>query len=165
MSKKLQHKTNYLVGIISDTHGFLPPGAVKTFQGTDLIIHAGDIGKLDILKALQSIAPVVAVQGNMDYGEWTDDLAQAEVVEVGEVLLYVLHDVYQLDVEPSAAGFGAVISGHSHRPSVEDVRGVLFLNPGSAGQPRHGYPASVALLQIHGTYLDAKFVELEGVSL
>ena len=108
MSKKMQHKTNYLIGVISDTHGFLPPEAVKTFQGTDLIIHAGDIGKPEVLDALQSIAPVVAVQGNMDYGEWTDDLAQTEVVEVGEVLLYVLHDVYQLDVDPFAAGFSAV---------------------------------------------------------
>ncbi len=81
-SKKLQHKTNYLIGVISYTHGFLPPWAVKTFQGTDLIIHAGDIGKPDILKTLQTIAPVVAVQGNMDYGEWTDNLAQTEVVEV-----------------------------------------------------------------------------------
>ena len=161
MSTKLQHKDNFLVGVISDTHGFLPPGAVKTFEGTDLIIHAGDIGKPDILETLRSIAPVVAVRGNMDYGEWTHDLHQTEVVEVGEVLLYVLHDVYRLHIEPSAAGFSAVISGHSHRPSVEDVGGVLFLNPGSAGQPGHRRPASVALLHVRGTSLDAQFVEVE----
>ena len=164
MSPTFQHKDNFLIGVISDTHGFLPPAALKSLEGTDLIIHAGDIGKPDILEALRSIAPVVAVRGNMDYGDWTQDLPQTEVVELGDVLLYVLHDVYRLDVEPSAAGFRAVISGHSHRPSVEDVGGVLFLNPGSAGQPGRRRPASVALLHVRGTSLDAWFVELEGGS-
>jgi putative phosphoesterase len=159
---KLQDKDNFLVGVISDTHGVLPPAAVKAFEGTDLIIHAGDIGKADILKALRSIAPVVAVRGNMDYGEWAYELRETEVVEVGKVLLYVLHDVYGLDTEPSVAGFSAVISGHSHRPSVEHVDGVLFLNPGSAGQPGFRGPASVALLHVRGISLDAQFVELKG---
>jgi putative phosphoesterase len=159
---KLQDKDNFLVGVISDTHGVLPPAAVKAFEDTDLIIHAGDIGKADILKALRSIAPVVAVRGNMDYGEWAYELRETEVVDVGKVLLYVLHDVYGLDTEPSAAGFSAVISGHSHRPTVERVDGVLFLNPGSAGQPRFRRPASVALLHVRGISLDAQFVELKG---
>ena len=165
MLVKLQDKDDFLVGVISDTHGVLPPAAVKAFEGTDLIIHAGDIGKADILEALRSIAPVVAVRGNMDYGEWAYGLPETEVVEIGKVLLYVLHDVYGLDVEPSVAGFSAVISGHSHRPYVEDVGGVLFINPGSAGQSGFRRPASVALLHVRGISLDAQFVELEGASL
>ena len=156
-----QHKDNFFIGVISDTHGFLPRKALNTFEGTDLIIHAGDIGKPEILEVLRSIAPVVAVRGNMDYGEWTHGLRQTEVVELGEVLVYVLHDLYRLDVEPSAAGFSAVISGHSHRPSVENVGGVLFLNPGSAGQPGYRRPASVALLHVRGSSLDTQVVDLE----
>ena len=161
MSTKWQHKDNFFIGVISDTHGFLPWKALNTFEGTDLIIHAGDIGKPEILEALRSVAPVVAVRGNMDYGEWTHDLRQTEVVELGDVLVYVLHDLYRLDVEPSAAGFRAVISGHSHRPSVRNADGVLFLNPGSAGQPGYRRPASVALLRVRGTSLDTQVVELK----
>ena len=164
MLTKLHDKNNFLVGVISDTHGVLPPAAVKAFEGTDLIIHAGDIGKADILEALRSIAPVVAVRGNMDYGEWAYELPETEVVEIGEALLYVLHDVYALDIEPSVAGFSAVISGHSHRPSVEHLDGVLFLNPGSAGQSGFRRPASVVLLHVSGISLDAQFVELSGLS-
>jgi hypothetical protein len=156
----LQDKDKFLIGVISDTHGVLPSSAVKALKGTDLIIHAGDIGKPDILEALRTIAPVVAVRGNMDYGEWAYELPETEVVEVGEVLLYVLHDLYGLDIEPSVAGFSAVISGHSHRRSVEDIDGVLFLNPGSAGQSGFRRPASVVLLHVRGSSLSARFVEL-----
>jgi putative phosphoesterase len=162
---KLQDKDNFLIGVISDTHGVLPPSAVKAFEGTDLIIHAGDIGKPDILEALRSIAPVVAVRGNMDISGWAYELPETEVVEIGKVLLYVLHDVYGLDLDPSAAGFSAVISGHSHRPCVEDIGGVLFINPGSAGQSGFRRPATVALLHVRGISLDAQFVKLEGSSL
>ncbi len=165
MLAKLQDKDNVLIGVISDTHGVLPSAAVKALKGTDLIIHAGDIGKPDILEALRSIAPVVAVRENMDYGEWAYELPETQVVEVGEVLLYVLHDVYGLDIEPSVAGFSAVISGHSHRRSVEDVDGVLFLNPGSAGQSGFRRSASVVLLHVRGSSLSARFVELKGASL
>ena len=165
MLTKLHDKNNFLVGVISDTHGVLTSTAIEVFEGTDLIIHAGDIGKPDILETLRSIAPVVAVRGNMDYGKWAYELPETEVVEIGEALLYVLHDVYALDIEPSVAGFNAVISGHSHRPYVEDVGGVLFINPGSAGQSGVRRPASVVLLNVRGSTLSARFVELEGASL
>ena len=161
----MQNKDNFLIGVISDTHGVLPTAAIEVFEGTDLIIHAGDIGKPDILEALRSIAPVVAVRGNMDNGKWAYELPETEVVEIGEALLYVLHDVYALDIEPSVAGFSAVISGHSHLPFVEDVGGVLFINPGSASQSRFRRPASVVLLNVRGSILSARFVELEGASL
>ena len=127
-------KKNFIVGVISDTHGVLPSSAIEAFESTDIIIHAGDIGKPDILDTLRSIAPVVAVRGNMDYGKWAYKLPETEVVEIGEALLYVLHDLHAFDIEPSVAGFSAVISGHTHRPYIEDVGGVLFIKPGSAGQ-------------------------------
>ena len=160
MSTKLYDKKNFLVGVISDTHGVLPSSTIEVFEGTDMIIHAGDIGKPDILETLSSIAPVIAVRGNMDYGKWAYELPETKVVEIGEALLYVLHDLYALDIEPSVAGLSAVISGHSHRPYVEDVGGVLFINPGSAGQSRFRRPASVVLLNVRGSTLSTRFVEL-----
>ena len=161
MSIKLQNKDNYLIGVISDTHGFLHSSAIKLFTGTDLIIHAGDIDKPEVLSSLQSIAPVVAVRGNMDRGTWAAELAETEVVEIGEVLVYVLHDLNMLDIDPVAAGFNAVISGHTHRPSLINQKGVLFLNPGSATLPKPAYMDSAALLHIHKNSLNAEIVELE----
>jgi putative phosphoesterase len=159
MSVRAQMTGDYLVGVISDTHGFLRPGAVKALEDADLIIHAGDIGKPEILEALREVAPVFAVRGNMDWGEWTCDLPEREIVEIGEVLVYVLHDANQLDLEPAAAGFSAVISGHTHRPSIDKRNGVLFLNPGTAGPFRS--PASVALLHLRGSILEPQLVPLE----
>lgn len=161
MTTKLQNRHTSLIGIISDTHGFLPHLAVEALKNTDLIIHAGDINRPDLLSALQSIAPVVAVRGNMDNGEWALELPETEIVEVGEALLYVLHDLNKLDIDPAAAGFSAVISGHSHQPSCEKTNGVLFLNPGSASLPRSNYTASVALMYVRGSSLDIKFIKLE----
>ncbi|NQT09629.1 MAG: metallophosphoesterase family protein [Desulfobacteraceae bacterium] len=135
MSIKLQNKSNYLVGVISDTHGFLQPSAIKLFTDTDLIIHAGDIDKPAVLSSLQSIAPVVAVRGNMDKGTWAAELAETQVIKVGEVLVYVLHNLHILDINPVSAGFNAVISDHTHKPCVVNQKGVLFLNPGSATLP------------------------------
>jgi putative phosphoesterase len=159
MSTIHQGKHDHLVGVISDTHGILPPEAVKAFEGAELIIHAGDIGKPEVLKALRAIAPVVAVRGNMDWGAWTRDLPETQLVTIGEVSLYVLHNSNKLDLEPAAAGLGAVISGHTHRPSVDDRNGVLFLNPGTAGSS--GSSGSVALLRIRGSYVDTQLVELK----
>jgi putative phosphoesterase len=147
-------------GIISDTHGLMRPEAIKALAGVTLIIHAGDIDTPDVLETLRAIAPVVAVRGNNDKGNWAQALPETEVVEVGDVALYVLHDVKALDLDPSAAGFQAVISGHSHRPGMVTRQGVLFLNPGSAGPRRFNLPVSVARLSICGAAIDAQLVEL-----
>ncbi len=156
---KLQDDTHVL-GIISDTHGLMRPEAINALEGVKMIIHAGDIGTPDVLAALRAIAPVVAVRGNNDKGEWAHALPESEVVEVGDIALYVLHDVKALDLDPVAAGFQAVISGHSHQPAIANRHGVLFLNPGSAGPRRFKLPISVARLIIHGDTLDAQLVEL-----
>jgi putative phosphoesterase len=156
---KLQDDTHVL-GIISDTHGLMRPQAINALEGVEMIIHAGDIGTPDVLAALRVIAPVVAVRGNNDKGEWAHALPESEVVEVGDIALYVLHDVKALDLDPMAAGFQAVISGHSHQPAVANRQGVLFLNPGSAGPRRFKLPISVARLIIHRGTLDAQLVEL-----
>ena len=157
MSTEAQKKDGFLVGIISDTHGHLPPEVAEAFAGVDLIIHAGDIGNNEVLEALRAIAPVHAVRGNMD-GGWAHDLPATEVVEVGEVLIYVLHDAYLLNLDPAAAGFVAVINGHTHRAAVEKRKGVLFLNPGSASP--HSSSGTVALLRIRGTSLEPEVVKL-----
>jgi uncharacterized protein len=156
---KLQDDTHVL-GIISDTHGLMRPEAINALEDVEMIIHAGDIGTPDVLAALRAIAPVVAVRGNNDKGEWAHALPESEVVEVGDIALYVLHDVKALDLDPVAAGFQAVISGHSHQPAIANRQGVLFLNPGSAGPRRFKLPISVARLIIHGDTLDAQLVEL-----
>ena len=155
------HKDSLIVGIISDTHGALSPSAVNALSCADLIIHAGDIGKPAILDNLRKIAPVFPVKGNMDKGEWTVKLPDTEVINKGGVLLYVLHDASNLDLDPAAAGFSAVISGHTHRPLIEEHDGVLFINPGSAAQPRSNYPPSIGLLQIKDKNLDPRFVSLK----
>ena len=157
MRGESEKKDGYLIGVISDTHGHLAAGAVKVLQGVDLIIHAGDIGKPEVLGALSKIAPIRAVRGNMD-GHWAFGLPQTEVVEVGDFLLYVLHDVFRLDIDPVAAGFSAVISGHTHSATIENRRGVLYLNPGSAASFKS--PATVALLRIRGNSLQAEVVEI-----
>jgi putative phosphoesterase len=151
----------HVLGVISDTHGLLRPAAVKALAGTDMILHAGDIGTPEILAALRAIAPVVAVRGNNDQDEWAQILPETEVVEVGQVALYVLHDLHELDLDPMAAGFSAVISGHSHRPSISKRHGVLFLNPGSAGPRRFKLPVSLARLRIRGDAVEAQLIELE----
>jgi len=161
MSTKLPNKDYLLAGVIADTHGVLLPAAVKALKDTDLIIHAGDIDNTEVLDELQSIAPVVAVRGNMDMAGDVRDLPETEAVEIGDVLLYVLHDVHRLDIDPSKAGFDAVIFGHLHLPSITKDNGILFLNPGSASQPRHNYPASIALITIRGNAIKARIVDLE----
>ncbi len=148
------------MGVISDTHGLLQPAAIEAFKDTDLIIHAGDVGKADILEDLQAIAPVEAVRGNMDMDDWAHKLPETKLIEVGSVLLYVIHDVYKIDIKPAKAGISAIIHGHTHKPSsIEDHNGVLFLNPGSATQPRFNSPASVALLHVKEKSLVAQFFE------
>ena len=151
----------HVLGVISDTHGLMRPEAIRALDGVEMIIHAGDIGAPEVLQALHAIAPVVAVRGNNDKGEWAQALPETEVIEVGGVALYVLHDAKALDLDPAAAGFHAVISGHSHRPAVAKRQGVLFLNPGSAGPRRFTLPVSVARLTVRGGVIDAQLIELE----
>jgi putative phosphoesterase len=117
--------------VISDTHGLLRPEAIAALQDSDLILHAGDVGKAEVLVSLREIAPVVAIRGNNDKGPWADALPSCEAIEVGPSLIYLVHDVSELDLDPAAARIAAVISGHSHRPSTSVREGVLYLNPGS----------------------------------
>jgi uncharacterized protein len=159
MTRALQ-ENNCLIGVISDTHGLLRPEAVKALAGVSLIIHAGDIGTPAVLASLNNIAPVVAVRGNTDREGWASKLPLTDVVEAGGTSLYLIHDLGKLDLNPSAAGFCAVISGHTHEASIQNRNGVLFLNPGSAGPRRFKLPVSLALLHIKGSSLDAKLVTL-----
>jgi len=149
-----------VAGIISDTHGLLRPEAVRALAGSDLIIHAGDVGKPEILDALKSIAPVVAVRGNIDKGAWAEALPATAVAEMGPARIYVLHDVNELDLDPAAAGFGAVVSGHSHKPEHSERSGVLYINPGSAGARRFKLPITLARLDLGTTPWRVEFVHL-----
>ena len=156
-----QNKEDVVVGVIADTHGLLLPAAIKALESVDLIVHAGDVGNTEVLDNLKSIAPVYAVRGNMDMIEGLRELPETEVVEVGDILLYVIHNIHRLDIVPSKAGFDAVIFGHLHCPSLSEKEGVLFLNPGSAAQPRLNYPASLALLHVNGDSMKAKIVNID----
>ena len=149
------------LGVISDTHSLLRPEALQALAGVELIIHAGDVGSPLVLKGLVTVAPVVAVRGNVDRSALTGSLPETEVVSIGEARLFVLHDLEQLDLDPAAAGFGAVISGHSHAPVIRWLNGVLYLNPGSAGPRRFRHPVSLARLKVDGKRLTAELVELE----
>lgn len=165
MSLNFQNKENVVIGVIADTHGILLPAAMKALKGVDLIVHAGDVGNTEVLDDLKSIAPVFAVRGNMDMTEDLRGLPETEVIEVGDILLYAIHDIHRLDIVPSKAGFDAVIFGHLHCPSVSEQKGVLFLNPGSAAQPRRNYPASLALLHVSGHSIKAQIVNIDELSL
>jgi putative phosphoesterase len=149
------------IGIISDTHGLLRPEAVKALQGSNFIVHAGDIGAPEILDRLRDIAPVTAVRGNVDRDGWAQQIPETNVLEVGGVTLYVLHDLHQLDLKPEAAGFAAVVSGHSHVPVQQTENGVLYFNPGSAGPRRFHLPVSVGKIVVSRGRLKAEIVELE----
>jgi putative phosphoesterase len=149
-----------LIGVISDTHGLLRPEAVEALRGSELIIHAGDIGAPEILTELERIAPVRAIRGNIDVEPWAEKLPEIEVVDADGVFLYVLHDVKQLDLSPRAGGFAAVISGHSHRAGQQVRDGVLYFNPGSAGPRRFRLPASVGRLRIENGRVNGEIVKL-----
>ncbi|MEZ5290671.1 MAG: metallophosphoesterase family protein [Vicinamibacterales bacterium] len=149
-----------LVGVISDTHGLLRQTAIEALRGVDLIVHAGDVGGPDVLDALRALAPTFAVRGNVDTSPWGRTLPETEVVEVAGRHLYVLHDRAALDLDPRAAGFAAVIFGHSHRPEAVEKDGVLYLNPGSAGPRRFSLPISLARLTVTGRSLSWTFVNL-----
>ncbi len=149
------------VGVISDTHGLLRPQALAALRGAAHLVHAGDIGKPEVLRTLRAVAPLTAVRGNNDRDAWARAIPEADSVRVGGVAIYVLHDLKTLGLDPAAAGFGVVVSGHSHRPRIEERDGVLYLNPGSAGPRRFRLPVSVALLEVGAGRVRARIELLE----
>ena len=149
-----------LVGILSDTHGLLRPEAIKALRGVDHILHAGDVGDPSILDSLSAIAPLSAIRGNIDAHGLCSHLPATEVIDLHGHTFYMLHDGQALDLDPVAAGFAAVISGHSHQPLIEWRNGVLYLNPGSAGPRRFSLPVSLALLTIRADSLQPQLVTL-----
>src|ERR1700745_1104969 len=150
-----------IIGVISDTHGLLRPEAVELLRGSEHIIHAGDIGAPEIVPALEKIAPVTAIRGNVDTEAWARQFPATEVFELGGFHFYVIHDANAIDLNPKAAGFAAVISGHSHKPHQETKSGVLYFNPGSAGPRRFKLPITVGRLEIKGAALNATVLSLE----
>jgi putative phosphoesterase len=153
-------KTVGRIGVISDTHGLLREEALAALAGSDLIIHAGDIGNPEILDHLRKLAPVAAVRGNIDKAAWAAALPETTVVEAGGKSIYVLHDIHELDLDPAVAGFAIVISGHSHRPSREERAGVIYLNPGSAGPRRFQLPITLARIDLNAALPEVEIVNL-----
>ena len=151
----------YSLGVISDTHGLLRPEAEEVLRGSDIIVHAGDIGSPDVLRRLEKIARVIAVRGNIDREPWAKDLPLSESLELGRASIYVLHDVNELDLDPRVAGFSVVIAGHSHQPRCEERDGVLFFNPGSAGPRRFRLPISLGVISIEGSRVTGALKTLE----
>jgi putative phosphoesterase len=149
-----------VVGVISDTHGLLRPEAVLALQGVDLILHAGDVGNREVLDNLKTIAPVVAVRGNNDKGAWAEELPHSATQQVQKIRIHMIHDVKELALSSPPDEFQVVISGHSHKPLVEDRNGILYVNPGSAGPRRFKLPVSLALLKVSGTTVKAELVKL-----
>lgn len=150
-----------VIGVISDTHGLLRPEALTLLMGVERIIHAGDIGSPNVLERLETIAPVVAIRGNNDKGAWADTLPETLLFKVRGHSVHVLHDLKQIDLSPKAAGIDVVISGHSHKPGIEEHEGVLFLNPGSAGPRRFRLPIAVAKLYVADDSVHAEIIEIK----
>jgi len=149
-----------VVGVISDTHGLVRPEALQALRGCSHILHAGDVGRPEVLTALSQVAPVTAVRGNNDKGAWAEALPHTEVLEVESTFIYLLHDVADLDLDPVAATFSVVVSGHSHRPRAEVRDGVLYLNPGSAGPRRFTLPVAVARITVSGATVVHEIIQL-----
>lgn len=152
-------KASFHIGVISDTHGLLRPQAIQALRGSEHIVHAGDVGAREILEELEAIAPVTAIRGNVDKQAWAG-VPETELVELGGVSIYVLHDLAKLDLKPEAAGVKVVISGHSHVPKQETRHGVLYFNPGSAGPRRFKLPITVGKLLIAGGEVSGEIVKI-----
>lgn len=148
------------IGVISDTHGLLRPEALVALAGVRHIVHAGDVGSPDVLAGLRTIAPVTAVRGNNDTEPWAADLAISERLTIAGRTLYILHEISELNLDPAAAGFAVVVTGHSHKPNVMTRNGVLFMNPGSAGQRRFKLPVTVGTLHLSEDGIRAEIHEL-----
>lgn len=149
------------IGLISDTHGLLRPEAKALLQRSDSIIHGGDVGNAGILEELAAIAPLTAVRGNNDKGLWANTLPETALLRIGSVLIYAIHDIAQMNITPASEGVQAVVYGHSHKPSVVEQEGVLYVNPGSAGPRRFKLPVSVAELLVEGRSITARLIEIE----
>ena len=163
-SGRIAHATKknndrHVIGLISDTHGLIRHEALEALQGVELIIHAGDIGKPEVVSALKAIAPVAAIKGNIDSGAWAKLLPDTKLVKAGGTRLFIIHNVRELDCDPVARGFQVVVSGHSHKPSVSTRDGVLFVNPGSAGPRRFKLPVAVGKLFIQDKQVNAEIIE------
>jgi uncharacterized protein len=154
-----------MIGIISDTHGLLRPEACKRLAGVDHIIHAGDIGRPEVIAGLRELAPTTAICGNIDMGQWAKDYPSTTRLMLGGRSIYVLHNLNELDLDPAAAGIDVVVSGHSHRPKIETVGGVLYLNPGSAGPRRFTLPIALATLELADDALRPRLHHLGGPAL
>jgi putative phosphoesterase len=152
------------IGLISDTHGLLRPEAVAALSGSDFIIHAGDIGSPEVLAGLSRLAPVTAIRGNVDRGPWASSLPDSDVLQAGAAFIYVIHNIADLDLDPAAAGFQAVVSGHSHQPGWRETGGVLFVNPGSAGPRRFKLPVAVGRLTVGAAGVEAELIALASFS-
>jgi uncharacterized protein len=148
------------VGLISDTHGLLRPEARAFLVGCDYIVHGGDVGDPKILDELAFLAPLIAVRGNNDKGPWAARLRETELIRVGNLFVYVIHDLAELDVDPGAAGVRVVVSGHSHQPKIEERSGILYINPGSCGPRRFKLPISVGEITVSGSAVEARLVDL-----
>ena len=149
-----------IIGLISDTHGLMRRAALDALQGSDLIIHAGDVGSPEIIEELRAIAPVEAVRGNVDHGDWASLLPTTAAVEAHSARMFVLHDIQELDLDPLSAGFHIVVSGHTHKPGQVERSGVLYINPGSAGPRRFQLPIAVARLDLLRSPWRVTFIEL-----
>ena len=161
LRKKTMTLNTGRIGVISDTHGLVRPEALSALKNSELIIHAGDIGKPEVLTTLKSIAPVIAIRGNNDREAWAKKIPDIFQLSVNHVRVYVIHNVNELEIDPAADGFDAVISGHSHKPGIVNHDRLLFLNPGSAGPRRFKLPVTVARIDIHQSQFRVKIVELK----
>jgi putative phosphoesterase len=157
--RKIKRK-HQRIGLIADTHGLLRPEALAALAGSDLLIHAGDIGKPEVVAALKKIAPLVAIKGNNDTDSWARRLPETKKITLGALKLYVIHNVKELSFDPAGRGFRVVISGHSHKPVIQTKDNVLFVNPGSAGPRRFKLPICVGKLLVQGETVDAEIIEL-----
>ena len=148
------------VAVISDTHSLVRPQLIKELAGCDLIIHAGDIGSLQVINELEKVAPVRAVRGNVDREEWCFKFPKSDVIELGDKYVYLIHNIEDLDIEPTAGGLDIVVYGHSHKPAVEEKKGVIYLNPGSVGPRRFNLPISYAILEIENNSISHRIITI-----
>jgi putative phosphoesterase len=153
-------KSELRIGVISDTHGLLRAEARAFLAGCDYIIHGGDVGGAAILEDLEALAPVIAVRGNNDGESWAKGLRETELIRLGGIFVYVIHDLSQLDIHPAPLGIRAIVSGHSHKPLIEERAGILYINPGSCGPRRFKLPISIGELRVEGGNVSARIVEL-----
>ena len=160
ISRAQPDSSDITIGVISDTHGLLRPEAIAALQGSSFIIHAGDIGKPEVLSRLEDLAPVIAVRGNNDRGPWATSIPETQFTSVGAHEFLVIHDINQLDLDALHTTYTVVISGHSHKPTITEQNGILFLNPGSSGPRRFTLPVTMARLNIQGPRLSHEIIHL-----